>query len=348
MKLKYRNCLELAQELPWFELDPNGLPRLADPASVGPIIDFHQHFALMFFFSPPVDLHVRTDSPVMHDLRLDSVPVNLGLYSGVNLARARRHEMHDDYKQSFFSGEGPKNTHTAPNLLDEMDRCNIERGVILAVDFPFGIQNSQAYLDACDAYPRFVPYVAVNPLRPGWEERLDRFVDAGAKGLKVHPYTNLLPCDHPRVMKVLKRWERTGLPILFHTASNGVEPDFLRMLSRMRTYRKPLKEIRNCPLIMGHCGMDYYPQAIDFAQEYDNVYLEIGGQPPSSLAHVFEHVDHNRILFGTDWPVYPLMLPLAKALIATDGDHTLRRKILYENGRKLLLDSGAWIEPSSV
>ena len=342
MKLKYKDCEALAG-LEYFERDEKGRVRLADPRGVGPIIDFHQHFALMFFFSPPVDLEARSDE-VLHDFRMKNLPVDLGLYSGVNLARGRKHDMHDDYKKSFFSGEGPKTTHTAPNLLEEMDRMNVERGVILAVDFPIGVQNSGAYLDACETRPRFVPYVAINPLMPGWEARMDRFVDRGAKGLKVHPYTNLLPSDHPLVMKVLRRWGRTGLPILFHTAYNGVEPGFLHRLSRMKTYDRPLRELRATPIVLGHTCMDFYPQAILYAQKYDNVYLEIGGQPPDALRRIFDRVDNSRILFGTDWPVYPLMLPLAKVLLGTEDAPDLRRKVLYDNGAALLKKTGAFPE----
>ena len=51
---------------------------------------------------------------------------------------------------------------------------------------------------------------------------------------------------------------------------------------------------------------------------------------------IFEKVDNDRILFGTDWPFFPMVLPLAKTLIALDGDDALRRKVLFSNAENLL------------
>ncbi len=88
--------------------------------------------------------------------------------------------------------------------------------------------------------------------------------------------------------------------------------------------------------ILGHAGMDFYEKAISYANQYDNVYLEIDGQPPDNLLRILDAVDHDRILFGTDWPFFPIVLPLAKVLVATGGDAALRHKILYSNAASLL------------
>jgi hypothetical protein len=181
-----------------------------------------------------------------------------------------------------------------------------------------------------------VPFIAINPLKPGWEARMDRLVAAGARGLKVHPYSEFMTSDHPLIIRMLRRWAPTGLPVLFHTAFNSIAPGFLQMLSRMESYEKALRTFPEITFILGHAGMDFYEKAVEYANTYDNVYLEIDGQPPDALARIFDSTDHGRILFGTDWPFFPIVLPLAKLLIGTQGDHTLRRKVLYENAAALL------------
>lgn len=334
MKLKYKDVYELA-ELPWFHVDELGRLVLSEPEKIGPIIDFHTHLGFSLFFAPPLDLK-RKAPETLHNFPMRGVPVDLGLESRLNLETHQPGRVVKQYIHSMFTSVGDHATHTVPNLLEEMALMNFDRAIVMAIDFAFGAQNSEAYLDAMRGEDRLVPFVAVNPLKPGWEERMDLLVADGARGLKVHPYSQFMTSDHPFIIKLLRRWERTGLPVQFHTAFNSIAPFFLQILSRMESFKKALRTFPNITFILGHAGMDFFEHAIEYANTYDNVYLEIDGQPPDNLAKIFESVDHDRILFGTDWPFFPLALPLAKLLIGADGDETLRRKVLYENAARLL------------
>jgi len=46
--------------------------------------------------------------------------------------------------------------------------------------------------------------------------------------------------------------------------------------------------------------------------------------------------DTDRIVFGSDWPFYHPVLPLAKVLIALEGRPEVRSKILHDNAARLL------------
>ena len=72
------------------------------------------------------------------------------------------------------------------------------------------------------------------------------------------------------------------------------------------------------------------------ARRYDNVYVEIASQSLTGVRKIIERVDHDRILFGSDWPFYHQSMPLSKLLIATEGAPELRDKILYRNAARLL------------
>ena len=51
---------------------------------------------------------------------------------------------------------------------------------------------------------------------------------------------------------------------------------------------------------------------------------------------ILRRADPQRILFGSDWPFYHQAVPLAKVLLATQGQPALRRQILWENADALL------------
>jgi uncharacterized protein len=320
-------------DLPYFKRNAKGRPVLAlDDAP--PIIDCHIHLGFHFLFSRPNDLYRRTRR-VRHSFREDSLSVDLTLYSGLNLKAERRSGTFSDHAHTVFTRHGSNDTYTIPNVLEEMDRMGIARSIVLAIDLPIASRNSQYQLEHIAHHPRLIPFCAVNALSPRWEAAMDECVEMGARGLKIHPYAQMLPPNHPRIMRLLRRWSRTGLPVLFHTAHNGLEPTFLSHLAEMEHYEEPLKKFPETLFIFGHAGMLFYEQACAMAKAHGNTYLEIGGQPPQNIRHIVELIGPDHVLFGSDWPFYPFILPLAKTLIATDGMPDVRRKILAENAGHL-------------
>lgn len=329
----YKNCYDLTK-LPFFELNEAGKLVLA-LKDAPPIVDFHTHLGSFYFLSRPVLLNKRTDH-VDHCFRQDNLPIDLTLYSGVNLKNTRRNGTFNDHAHTVITRRGPNATYTIPNILEEMDRLGVDKSVVLAIDLPGGSQNSFHQLKHLKKHDRLIPFCAVNVNAPRWEEDVDKCIEMGAKGLKVHPYAQFLPPNHPRIMRLLRRWSETRLPVLFHTANNGLEPGLLRRLSDMELYHEPLLRFPEIPFILGHGGMLFYEQAVEFAKEHGNTYLEIGGQPPQNIRHMIDILGNDKILFGTDWPFYPLILPLAKVLVATENDPESRRKILSGNALRLI------------
>lgn len=335
-KMKYENCRGLTG-LPFFETDSEGKQVLAIDAP--PIVDFHVHLAFYAFLSRPVDLYKSTPR-VRHCFRLDSVPVDLSLYSGVNLKNGRRNGTFSDHINVLFTRRGPNATYTIPNLVEEMDRMGVIKSVNLPIDFPFGSHISRDHTENLVGHPRFIPFCGINPRSPRWEAEMEKCLELGARGLKIHPYAHMCPPNHPRVLRLLKRWSRTGLPVLFHTANNGLEPSVWRKWSDIELYEEPLRHFTEIPIILGHAGMTFYEKACEMARAHGNCHLEIGGQPPQNIRHMIDLIGADRLLFGTDWPFYPLILPLAKVLIATEGDIGARNKILSENAFRLYDELG--------
>jgi len=330
----FKDCYELTS-LPYFELNERGKPSLALD-DVPPIVDFHTH--LVFGVSrhtPQFDLSLKTTS-VRHSFRERRVPIDMSLYSGVNLKNERRGGMFSEYLKTLFSNKGAMATYTVPNILDEMDRMGIEKSVLLAIDPPGSNHVSMSYINGAGDNPRLVPFCGINPRSPRWEEHMDECLENGARGIKVHPYLQWLPPDDEKVLEMIERWGKTGLPIFFHTANNGLEPSILRRLSDIERYEEPLRRFPEYTFVFGHAGMGFFERAAEMANAHGNTYLEVGGQPPQDLKRIIDMMGPDKVLYGSDWPVYPFILPIAKVMLATEGDRETRDKILSYNGEKLL------------
>lgn len=330
----FKNCYELTN-LPYFEMNSAGRPALA--IDLPPIVDFHTHFAFGLKLSPKYDLHKKT-SYVMHSFREHSVPIDMTVYSGVNLKNERREGMFKEYLSAILSNEGAVSTYTIPNLVAEMDRMGVDKSVILAIDPPGSFHVSQSYCENTANHDRIIPFCGINPRSPRWEEHMDKCLEMGAKGIKMHPYLHFLPPSDKKVLKMIERWSKSGYPVFFHTSNNGLEPSVLRKLSDIEHYKVPLREFPDTTFVLGHAGMGDYAEAAKMAKAHGNAYLEIGGQPEDNIHGILDILGNDHVLFGTDWPVYPLILPLAKVLLATEGDDETRNKILSTNARKLIAD----------
>ena len=110
----------------------------------------------------------------------------------------------------------------------------------------------------------------------------------------------------------------------------------------MRFYEPALRENPKTTFVLGHSGAMQHWEAIGLYRKYSNAYMDLSCISVGQMRDVLEHCgDHDRLLFGSDWPFYHPILPLAKVLITTDGQPALRKKILYDNAARLLDKTGA-------
>lgn len=318
--------------LPWFDLDRGRL--VLDPAC-GPVIDVHTHLALSYLASPNVDLERETD--VIHTyLPERGRPVDLEIYMNRNLTAADLRTMKQDLVLGSFVRHGPRQTHTAANLLRQMADLQISHAVLHAIDLPGISRNAEIYLEVCRAHPRLVPFGSAHPaaLFPG--VRVDRLARLGVRGIKVHPSDQAVAPDDPLMWRIYRACQRNGLPVLYHCGPVGIEPGFVRSFSLVRKYEKPLAHFPDVIFFLGHSGALQYREAIELSRRYPNAVLDLSCQGLEGIRAILAAVDPDRIVHGSDWPFYHPAPAIAKVLIATDGDHVLQRKVLYENTTRLL------------
>jgi hypothetical protein len=327
---RFENLLDLAR-LPWFDLKDGRLV-LADPA-VPPVIDLHAHFALSFVRRPRVDL-LRATEKTEHYLPSER-PLDLEPYGNRNFTPQDLRRMRLDLSLASLTAGGLRATHTLPNLQREMRDLGFEAACILPIDWPALSCNAETKLRLVAGRPEFIGFASVHPYARDPEGKLDRQIALGARGLKVHPAVQLVGPENRRAQHLYRLCGRRRIPVLWHCGPVYIEPWLARRKSQVRRYAEPIEKNPGTTFILGHSGAMQWEAALELFRRHPNTILEVSCQGLTALRRIFEVADPDRVLFGTDWPFYPLGFGLAKVLVATEGLGELRRKVLHDNAARL-------------
>jgi predicted TIM-barrel fold metal-dependent hydrolase len=336
--LVFRGYRGLA-ELPWFEVGADG--RLRTVAELPGIVDIHAHFGMDFYLG--ID-PTRRSERVEHLLDCDATDpgcrLDLDVYVNANFTE----EAHAALPRKFATGAfdlGPSRTHTAANLLAEMDDVGVERAAILPIEIalPFAASLTERWGRAIRAngwQDRLLPFASVDPHADDAPDRLRAHADAGARGVKVHPEMQRVYPDAPEAMALYEVCRERRLPVVFHAGRSGIEPEGIRKFALMRHYEAPAAEFPDVHFVFGHGGARDLERAIPIARAHRNVWLGLSSLGVSQIDRALSALGPERLVFGSDWPFYHLAVTLAKILIVTRGDAGVRDALLRGNAEAVL------------
>lgn len=338
LPLFFENTFAMAEALPFFTVEGTHI-KLKEPLGY-PIVDCHQHLGWTYLLAKTIDYWAEhEETQTYFDARQHKV--DLSLYAGVNFHDNDSKALIHGYIRTAVKTKGSRHlTHTAPNLLREMDDLGIGYGALLAIDFPKFSTASTDALDVGDKTPRLLPFVSLHPKDKDWESKLETYLERGARGLKVHGEIQGLGVDEEGFLKIMRRWNQTKLPVLVHSGVSDMQP---RLVAGKGTPRSALtrmsvvaETLGDCMVMLGHAGMNGHEACAALVSKHPNLIAEMDGQPPSHLRYFFDHAPNDQLVWGSDWPVYPLALQLARFMVATEGKNALRKQILHDNPFRIL------------
>lgn len=220
-----------------------------------------------------------------------------------------------------------------PALLAEMAGNGVTHAVVVAMD-PF--VPTEEVLEACLHLPGLlIPFGSCDPNQPDYEARFAQLLTRPIRGIKFHSDLQGLPLDAPPLFKMLKIMESSDaahLPVYLHTGNFPVyRPQESPWQSALP---KLLATFPTLTFVCGHSGWDAPQAALKAALAHPNLFLETSWQPARLLRRLCDKLGPERLLFGSDFPLFSQRRALRNARAAlTEAEFTL---VAGQNAKKLL------------
>lgn len=129
----------------------------------------------------------------------------------------------------------------------------------------------------------------INPHDPAWRQDVDRAVQGGFYGIKIHPVLDHYAVERPALDDVFACAREHDWPILTHTDVDGTAMS-------AACYEPLIQAYPDVVLILAHLRME----AIPLAKRYDNVYLDTTYVDPMMVEIGIDVLGTCKIMFGSD------------------------------------------------
>ena len=218
-------------------------------------------------------------------------------------------------------------------LLATMSEVGVQQSVVVAMD-PW--VPTDDILQICALLGDvLIPFGSVDPSTPDYQERFAHLLTRPIRGIKFHADLQRLPLDSPRLaamLEILAASDRPHLPVYLHTGNfpiyRPLDSPWERALPRL------LAAFPTVTFICGHAGWDAPRAALKAALGYHNLYLETSWQPPHLIRRLCDKLGPERLLFGSDYPLFSQRRALRNVRLAlTDAEMPL---VAGGNARRLL------------
>lgn len=216
---------------------------------------------------------------------------------------------------------------------------HIERACLFGVDYRCDEQgrethrdrtvcaSTQDVLSVAKRYPEsFIPFLSINPRRQDALDKIDEYVERGCRGAKFLQNYWAVDLNDKRFIPYYERLVTHGLPLIVHVGSEytidsdaryeriemldlplacGVTVIAAHMgLGRVNHKLLPWRNLSRNPK---HFDGDYF-RLLELLEEHENLFADISAILVPLRARALQHLSsqrmaHEKILFGTDFPV---------------------------------------------
>jgi predicted TIM-barrel fold metal-dependent hydrolase len=197
-------------------------------------------------------------------------------------------------------------THLGQNDPDGMKQTGEELTSALRIAgargaFAFPFHEPDGYRAANDAVIEaargsdglVIPFCRVNPHDDPLPEA-ERSLEAGARGIKLHPRAEQFTLDHPRVKPLIALAHERSLPVLIH-AGRGIPALGLHAVQLA-------EEFPGARLILAHAGICDLSWIWRVAGDLPNLLFDTAWWIPADLETLFSFVPPGQIVFASDAP----------------------------------------------
>lgn len=230
----------------------------------------------------------------------------------VNLWTAADFAVFPDHLKDFWErirlGEQFKRGVEIEQMLEMMDRANIEIAFLLAArGGEWEITYKRVY-DVCERYPdRFRPIAGIDPNRgmAGVKELEIAVTEYGFIGAHLYPHWFGMAPDHALYFPYYAKCAELEVPIQIQVGHSAQR--------RMPTVARPMSldmvaiAMPELKLFLIHTGWPYIGESISVAWKHEHVYIGTDAHAPRYWEPEFIQFINTRgrkkVIFGTDWPI---------------------------------------------
>ena len=230
-------------------------------------------------------------------------------------------------------------------LLGVMDEYGVQRAFMFCLDEPdrepaFRAPNDRTLVYARESGGRLIPFVRLDLNESPVEEAV-RCLDAGARGIKLHPRAQKISLEDARLRPVFELAAERKVPILIH-GGRGLPPIAAHLEVLVRA-------CENVQLIVAHAGIADMANLTSRFAGYPGVFFDTSTWSPVDLLDFYRRMPPEQILYASDYPYgrqpSSLLMALRTARLAGFSERELRG-MLHDNAARIA-DGEPPLEPST-
>ncbi len=188
---------------------------------------------------------------------------------------------------------------TPSEILAGLDDAGHQHALLFAMHEPAGYPPANdAVLEACAASGgRLVALARVDPNAPGAVTEARRGLDAGARGIKLHPRSDAFPLPHPVVDQLAALAAERRALVLLH-AGRGIPVLGLAAAALARANPQ-------AAIVLAHAGISDLGLLRDEAAALPNLFFDTAWWQVADVLALMTSVPPGRILYASDMPYGP-------------------------------------------
>ena len=228
---------------------------------------------------------------------------------------------------SHFYGDLPFDTYdgTRSRLVASAEAAGVEHNIVFSVaTTPHQVHSINEYIarEEQASEGRFTGLGTLHLDAEDIEADLNELVSLGLHGVKLHPDIQGFQIDEPRAMQIFAMCEDRGLPIYVHTGDNRYDN------SNPNRVKNVLEAFPKLKFVGPHFGgWSVWEEAAKVLPKYDNIIVDTSSTtydlPPEKVKDLIRAYGSERVMFGTDYPMWPVSaeLKFMDALGLTDDEY---------------------------
>lgn len=236
----------------------------------------------------------------------------------------------------FYGGLGSTLDGRVSTLASEAQMAGIEHCIVQSVaTTPKQVSSINKFIAATVA-DNLSGMTGLGTLHPDSEDLasdVEEIISLGLRGVKLHPDIQKFKIDDYRCLKIYELCEKKSLPILMHTGDCRYDYSNPNRLM-------PILDIYDKLIIIGahFGGWSVWKEASKKLHNYKNLYVDSSSAlyalKPSVAVEIVHLYGEDRVLFGTDYPMWSPKEELERFLALGLSDKQ-NEKILFHNASSL-------------